>query len=351
MAPNVYFKPLSGFLDRNSCFEAVLKALKPDLEEFGQGEIVGIKATIGESKESRFIKPQLIKLLVQRLKLEKAKPFVFDNNVIYKGMRQNAVDHLNLAYQKGFSPQELGCPFIIADSVFGTDSQAIKVKFKNLKEIKAPSLIGVLDNLVVASHVTGHMLAGYAASIKNVGMGMASRAGKQMQHSSVKPHIIKDNCVICGCCIEICPVNAISAKDDKAFIDSSVCLGCGECLSACKFNAVSINWQGDANILAERTAEYACAILSRIKRKIFLNFAFDITKECDCLAGNDPKIVQDCGIFASRDILALDKACFDILSVDKDAFAEEQKTRTHLHQFNYAKEIGLGSLEYNLIRL
>ena len=102
----------------------------------------------------------------------------------------------------------------------------------------------------------------------------------------------------------------------------------------------------------ERIAEYAWGILSRIKRRIFFNFAFDITKECDCLAGCDPKIIDDMGILASGDILAVDRACFDALSSkDGDIFAKHQNTQGHLHQFAYAQEIGLGSLDYELKKL
>jgi uncharacterized Fe-S center protein len=351
MKPEVYFKPVLDSNQRRDCLVEVLDSLQSWFKTLKQGEIVGIKTTIGDSKNRGHIKPELIKLVVDKLNALEVKSFCFDTNVIYKGMRMNAVDHMNLAYSKGFSPEHLGCPFIIADGVFGTDSRVMKVNLKNLKEIRVPSLIMVLENLIVLSHITGHMLTGYAASIKNVGMGMASRAGKQIQHSSVKPSIIKDKCTLCGCCIDICPVGAISKKQDKAFIDSSVCIGCGECIGACKFDAVQINWEEDANIFIERTTEYARGILSQIKRKIFLNFAFDITKECDCLAGDDPKIVEDAGIFASDDILAVDKACFDVLAGKGDVFAKHQNTRVHLHQFSYAQEIGLGSLDYELIRL
>ena len=348
----VYFKSLMDSKDRQDCLAGVLDSLQSEWSEFKQGQIVGIKSTIGETKNRGYIKPELIKLVVDRLKNRGLKPFVFDTNVIYKGMRMNAVDHLNSAYEKGFVPECLGCPFIIADGVFGNDSRVIKINLKNLKEIRVPSLTSILDNLVVLSHITGHMLTGYAASIKNVGMGMASRAGKQIQHSSVKPRIIKNKCTLCGCCIDTCPAGAISKKKDKAYIDSSLCQGCGECISACKFDAIQINWQENNNIFMERITEYAWGILSRIKKRIFFNFAFDITKECDCLAGDDPKIIQDVGIFVSSDILAVDKACFDtLINQNSDIFAKYQKTHAHLHQFNYAQEIGLGSLDYELTRL
>ena len=260
MKPKVYFKSILDSKDRKDCLRGLLYCLEPVLSEFKSGQIVGIKTTIGDSKGVTFTKPDIIRVLVERLKALKLKPFVFDTNVIYRGRRMNAVDHLNLAAGKGFSPQKLGCPFIIADGVFGTDSKAIEFKSKHLKDIRVPSLVGVLENLIVVSHVTGHMLSGYAASIKNVAMGMASRAGKQTQHSLLKPSVIKNKCTLCGCCMQICPVEAISEKQDKAFIDSSVCVGCGECISACKFDAIYINWQEDTNIFVERTSQKSIVI-------------------------------------------------------------------------------------------
>lgn len=350
MKPEVYF---SSIKDRNrtECLRELLKSADSYFSQFTKGSFVGIKMTIGDKKSTGYIKPELVKILVENLKRRGAKPFVFDTNVIYKGQRQNSVDHLNLAYQKGFTPDKLGCPYIIADSVFGTDSQTMKVDFKNVKEIRVPSLVKVMEDLIVLSHITGHIMSGYAATIKNVGMGMASRAGKQVQHSSMKPVINAANCTLCGCCIENCPESAISELSGKAFINSRLCIGCGECIACCKFGAVSIQWHEDENIFAERMAEYATGILSRIKRKVFLNFALDVTEECDCISGNDPKIVEDAGIFASRDILALDKASFDTLTNGKDIFSRDEKIKMHRHQFEYAEKIGLGSLNYKLVKV
>ena len=348
MKSEVFFRSINEER-QTECFRKSLREIDPLLSRFRKGAFVGIKMTVGDEKNTGYIKPGLVKVLVNNLKRRGARPFVFDTNVIYTGRRQNAVDHLNLAYRKGFTPGNIGCPYIIADSVFGTDSRTIQVDFKNIREIKVPSLVKVLDDLIVLSHITGHVMSGYAGSIKNVAMGMASRAGKQLQHSSLKPAINAANCTLCGCCIDTCPVSAISEHGRKAFINSGICIGCGECIACCKFNAVKINWQEDTNVFAERMAEYACGILSQIKRKIFINVAFDITEECDCISGDDPAIMEDKGIFASGDILAVDKACYDLLSETKDKFARGGKISTHLHQFKYAGEIGLGSLNYELV--
>jgi len=351
MKPEVYFSRFKKRQTELDCFKYLLTTVEPYLSQFQKGAFVGIKMTVGDEKNTGYIKPEIVRALVDNLKDRGTRPFVFDTNVIYRGKRQNAVDHLNLAYRKGFTPDNLGCPYIIADSVFGTDSKTIKVDFKNIKSIKVPSLIGVLEDVIVLTHITGHIMSGYAGSIKNVAMGMASRAGKQIQHSSVKPLINAENCTMCACCIEMCPVSAISERKDKAFIDSKVCIGCGECIAACKFDAVSINWREDTDVFVERMAEYACGILSQIKRKIFIDFAFDITEECDCISGDDPRIADDMGIFASEDILAVDKACFDVLTEHGDIFSRGKKKKAYLHQFKYAQEIRLGSLDYKLIEL
>lgn len=351
MKRDVYFSGLTDEQSRSDCLQVLMQGIAPLMSEFREGAFVGIKMTVGDEGSTGYIKPELVRLLVEKLKGQGAKPFVFDTNVIYSGKRQNSVDHLNLAYSKGFTPENLGCPYIIAGGVFGTDSRSVKVDFNNIKEIKVPSLVSVMEDLIVVSHITGHIMSGFAGSVKNVAMGMASRAGKQIQHSSLQPVIKVDDCTFCGCCIETCPVSAISEASGRAYINPNLCIGCCECISACKVDAVNINWREDAHIFAERMAEYACGILSLIKRKLFINFALDITEECDCIAGDDDRIIEDAGIFASGDALALDKASYDVLTAAGDIFSRGGKLKSHLHEFKYAQEIGLGNLNYNLVEL
>ena len=82
-----------------------------------------------------------------------------------------------------------------------------------------------------------------------------------------------------------------------------------------------------------------------------MNFAIDITEECDCISGDDPRFINDAGIFLSDDILAVDKACFDILTKKTDYFSRNGSIKAHLHEFKYGGKIGLGHLDYNLVKI
>ncbi len=349
--------------------EARCDSLKKLLEKaspfrgYKKDEFIPVKLTIGDSQCVYNIHPELVKIIVSDIKKMKAKPFLFDTNVIYKGERLNAVDHLALAQSKGFGHAKVGAPFIIADGIFGQDGKEYAIDSDYIKKIKVPSFIGSLENLLVLSHATGHILSGYAGAIKNIAMGMVSRPTKQVQHSSLKPHIIDKKCTACGCCAKICPVNAIShrtppslqrgeKKGEEYAIDQTRCIGCGECLCACKFYAISINWSEDHAIFAKRMVEVAHFMLSKFKNKFFITFGLDITKECDCISTkNELLFSKNIGILASQDPLSIDKAMIDLINKDKDLLKETGLLDTHKTMLDYGYKKGLGSLDYNLIKI
>jgi len=350
MKSDVYFIKV-GEKDRASGLLKLLQGTDP-FSIYKKDEFIPLKITIGDRHCIYHTKPELVKLVIREIKKKSAKPFLFDTNVIYKGSRLNAIDHLTLAQNKGFAHSRVGAPFIIADGVFGQDGKEYEINSGHIKKIKVPSFVGMLDNLLALSHVTCHILAGYAGAIKNVGMGISCRPTKQVQHSALKPHVIEQNCTNCGCCIEICPVNAIRKDAKSGFIDQAKCIGCGECLCACKFDAIFINWNEDTNIFAKRIVDVAQFILSKFKNKFFINFAFDITKECDCISTKNEKLVsRDIGILASGDILALDKATVDLINKDEDIILKEKSQDSYKTMLEYAHEKGLGNLVYNLIEI
>ncbi|OIO36030.1 MAG: hypothetical protein AUJ74_04190 [Candidatus Omnitrophica bacterium CG1_02_44_16] len=351
MKSDVYFAPVDtvGVEARCAALDRLLERSEPFLI-YKEGEIIPIKLTVGDPACVYNVSPELAGRVIAKIKLQKAKPFLFDTSVIYKGQRQNAVDHLKLAQDKGFCYSSVKAPFVIADGVLGQDGREFTIDAAHIKKIKAPSFVGMLDSLLVLSHATGHIFTGFAAAIKNVAMGMSCRPTKQVQHSSMKPSVSEEKCTGCGCCKFICPASAITlGRGSKAHVDLGICIGCGECLCACKFDAINVNWEEDAEVFCARMDEVARFILSKFKNKFFITFAFDITQECDCIATKDDRIISPpIGILASEDPLALDKATLDLMS-DKYHYLEEHSA--YQNMFTYAESIGLGSLDYRLIRV
>jgi ferredoxin len=49
-----------------------------------------------------------------------------------------------------------------------------------------------------------------------------------------------DECIGCGACADICPVNAVQLVEDKPRVDPDWCIGCGVCATECPAGVISI---------------------------------------------------------------------------------------------------------------
>ena len=209
------------------------------------------------------------------------------------------------------------------------------------------------DEFLCLSHFTGHMLSGFGAAIKNLGMGCASRAGKLEQHSDVHPWISEKKCTNCGICLEYCPTEAIIQEEGNAVILEDKCIGCGECLVVCSVGAVKMKWDADSRRVQEKMAEYAFSVNQKFKGRIgFINFLTQVTKDCDCMPTEEPDIIEDIGILASEDPVAVDRASVDLVigRSGKDLLRENYDLDWSI-QLSHGEKIGVGSQEYRLIEL
>jgi len=316
-------------------------------------DFVAIKIHFGEKGNTGFIKPAWLTGMVRQLRARTNRVFFTDTNTLYIGERSNAVDHLRLAASHGFSLEKTGVPVLIADGLAGENDEEIKVGLKWVKAAKVGRGITQADFLLCLSHFTGHVQTGMGAAIKNMGMGCASRAGKLEQHSDVRPRINPKLCRNCSLCLDYCPAGAIVQKEGSAHILDERCIGCGECLVVCKLGAVKMRWDSDSARVQEKMAEYAFAVWSRFKEKAgFLNFLLQITKDCDCMAKDQPEIVEDIGILSSADPVALDKASVDLVSGGRkrDVLRLGYDLDWSV-QLRHGQAVGLGSLEYELVCL
>ncbi|MCK4666025.1 DUF362 domain-containing protein, partial [Candidatus Dependentiae bacterium] len=140
--------------------------------------IVGIKTHFGEYGNTAYIRPIFFQPIISSLTKLGAKVFLTDTNTLYIGMRSNSVDHIKNAIMNGFSYSSLGVPVIIADGLRSKNERKIKVDLKHFKHVYLAEDIISSDFIVVVSHFKGHEMTGFGGTLKNLGMGSGSRAGK-----------------------------------------------------------------------------------------------------------------------------------------------------------------------------
>ena len=199
----------------------------------------------------------------------------------------------------------------------------------------------------------GHMVTGLGACLKNLGMGLASRAGKLRQHSSVAPAIKEDKCRYCRKCMQWCPAEAIGERRGKAFIDPAKCMGCGECLTVCRYDAVRYNWGTGSERLQKSMVEHALGVLKGKRDKCFFyNVLVDMTADCDCMGRVQRKILPDIGILAATDPVAIDAATLDLTRRHGGGRTLAEKAYAELDpmvQLRHAEKLGMGSINYELV--
>ena len=155
-------------------------------------------------------------------------------------------------------------------------------------------------------------MTGFGGTIKNIGMGCGSRAGKKDQHSSGKPHIEQDVCKGCRKCQKECANGGLIFDETarKMHVDQEHCVGCGRCLGACNFDAIAFDNDTANELLNCRMAEYTKAVVDG-RPNFHISLVVDVSPNCDCHGENDVPILPNIGMFASFDPLALDQACVD----------------------------------------
>jgi hypothetical protein len=342
--------------------------------------LTAIKIHFGERGNTAFIRPLLIRPIVDAVKAAGGKPFLTDAGTLYVGTRGNAVDHLNTAMLNGFGFTVAGAPLVIADGLDGRDEVAVPLGLKHCEVAYVASAIARADSLVSVAHFKLHEAAGFGGAIKNVGMGSGSRRGKMAQHSEVAPEVISQKCIGCGVCRDQCAHDAIHLVERSADaprphdgvthvaeIDPERCVGCAGCIHACPQGALGINWERDLPRFMERMVEYTIGVIKgKESRCLYVNFLTQISPACDCYPYADAPIVPDIGILASRDPVAIDQASVDLLNAqpalqssclrDKPEAAWDKVRAVYRnidwqHQLQYGESLGLGSRTYELVKM
>jgi uncharacterized Fe-S center protein len=369
MKSDVYFIDLRATYKEN--FLAKLDKL---LEAAGLPEVVtprdlvAVKLHFGELGNTAFIRPVFLRRIVAAVKAAGGCPFLTDANTLYAGTRGDAPHHLETAIHNGFAYAVVEAPLVIADGLRGRSEAAVQIHQKRYETVYIGREIVEADALLSVAHFKGHELSGFGGTIKNLGMGCASRRGKLAQHSTVSPRVKKKKCVGCGECVDHCSQGALRLADNgKAVIDPERCIGCGECILICPNQAIDAKLDQAVPVFLENMVEYTLGVLKNKTGKcLFLNFITGVSPACDCLPANDAPIVRDIGVVAGSDPVAVDQAAADLVNrepalpgccLEKNTAAGEDKFRGLYPkvdweiQLDYAERLGIGNRDYVLKKI
>jgi hypothetical protein len=372
MPSKVFFMDLRASLKETNFqkFQKLLKALevKSIVQRKKKRPLIAVKLHFGEKGNTAYIRPNFVRLVVDELWNSGANPFLTDSNTLYLGTRTEAVSHLTTAIDNGFAFAVTRAPVVIADGLTGKAEVEVEINKEQFKTVFLAEAIQEAEGLVAMSHFKLHEMAGFGGALKNLGMGGASRKGKMAQHSNISPVVNQKKCTGCSECVTHCAVEAIylDPETEKAVIDPKKCVGCAECISVCPYGNIQIQWNEAIPVFLKKMVEYAYGVLlNKRDRTLFINFITQVSPACDCYGFNDFPIVGDIGIVAGSDPVALDQACADLvnrapglpgsqlkdLSPGVDKFKDIYPQIDWPIQLAYAEKLGLGTREYELVKV
>ncbi len=257
---------------------------------------VGVKLSTGEPPSSNYLKPELIKELVQTL-----EGTIVECNTAYGGSRMNTEMHLQVAKDHGFTD------IAEVDILDADGSMSLPVAGgTHLKEDIVGSHFANYDSYLVLSHFKGHEMAGYGGAIKNISIGFGSTEGKCLIHT------------------------AGTSKTSP--------------------------WGGVQDDFLESMAEAGLAVsdsLGKGEKIVYINVMNRISIDCDCNGRPAEPDIHDIGILASTDPVALDQACIDLIynAENNESLVRRIENLNGLHTLEHAEAIGLGYRVYELVNL
>ena len=264
---------------------------------------VGVKVSTGEAGSRGYLKADVIGPLVKKL-----NGTIIECNTAYPGKRNSAEDHLKVAEEHGFTK------FADVD-IMDADGE-IKIPVKNGKHLEY-DLIGKnfdnYDSILNLAHGKGHAMGGFGANLKNQSIGIASRNGKAYIHS-------------CGQTED--PDECWGVEyEQKDFIES----------------------------MAEAAKAVSDYVKENNKKIVYITVMNFLSVDCDCDANQTDPVMSDLGIVASLDPVANDQAFIDMVWDSTEEGSEKLRERVDRqegrHITEYAESIGLGTREYDLIRI
>ena len=266
---------------------------------------VAVKVHSGEKGNQNFLRPAFWRPMV-----EEVGGTVVECNTAYGdatgGVRDHTDTHRKLLEDHGWTK------YFDVDLMDAEDPDVVWPipGGKVLRENHLGKNIENYDSMLVLAHFKGHPAGGYGGALKQLAIGCASARGKALIHSAGK-------------------------MDDR-------------------FET----WRQHADNVAfpEAMADAAFSVAEHFKGKIaYINVMKNLSVDCDCCVVAEDPCMQDIGILASLDPVAIDQACIDLVVGSDDPgrehFMERVNSRNGIHTIEAAAELGMGSRVYERIEL
>ena len=389
-APPIEFSALKNS-KKNMISNNLIKTrliLEKILDNIKPGDKVGVKVHVGEAYNTRYLRHDYVHEVVQFIKDLGAHPTLIetqglgmkvqhvkmsDEHVIRLGCRKTEEEHLQMAKLHGYGESIIGAPLRFIDGKNGIDGKIIPISGIQFKDVSVGAGLLEFDKLVVISHFKGHGAASFGGALKQLGIGCVTKRNKFRAHFDKLEVTKKCDPLNCGSeCIEACPINAIKIENEKAVIDEENCVQCTSCMEHCRTKrAISSKWV-PFDLFTERFIDNALGVVTAIgpENISYINFAFDVVLNCDCVPNPSIPIIPDLGIFGSKDPVAVDKACIDAetnapglplmdvkgnwkkpIERGVEKFSALLPTSNCNLQFNAALKNKLGNINYELIKI
>ncbi len=263
---------------------------------------VAVKISTGESAKSNYLRPELIKDLVQMV-----NGTIVECNTAYGGNRSTTANHRKAIEERGFNQ------IAAVDILDEDDTMHLPVTdTKHLKYNIVGSHLANYDFMINLAHFKGHAMGGFGGVLKNQSIGVASSSGKIYIHTGGKSQS-----------------NWTSVEQDD-FLES-----------------MAASAQSVHNYFKQQG-----------KNIIYINVMNNMSVDCDCDGNPSAPCLRDIGILASTDPVALDQACLDLVFNHTNSNGDDAKplvdrvNKKHgIHTVEHAEKIGLGSRQYTIISI
>ena len=262
---------------------------------------VAVKMHSGEKGNKNYLRPEFVKDVINYV-----HGTVVECNTAYEGARNSTEKHLELIKEHEW---EKYFPFDLLDRE-GPDMELDIPSGKVLKKNYVGKDLAKYDSLLVLSHFKGHAMGGYGGALKQLSIGCASSAGKTLIHTAGKE------------------------TDQTKLWDNLP----------------------EQDKFLEAMADAASSIVDYFKgNAVYINVMKNISVDCDCDGNASAPCMQDIGILASLDPVAIDQACLDLVynsnDPGRDKLIERIESRHGVHTIEAAYDLGVGNREYELIDL